>query len=76
MPQASDDLRQRMRDRFGSIMDDGPSKFLTGAGYVLTRGWEWKPKPGVSRHDDMTEEEWECLLFLVDEWDYGALEAA
>jgi hypothetical protein len=65
-----------MRVRFGDpICESGPTKFLIDAGYKLTRGWEWTPKPGVAGYDDMAQDEYECLLFLVHEWDFGGLAA-
>lgn len=75
MPQADDDLRARMEARFGDpVSDAGPIKFLQDAGYRLTRQWTWLPKPGVTSLKDMTRDEFECLLFLVHEWDFGSLE--
>lgn len=56
-----------------STFEEGPVRYLTQAGYSLQRGWTWKPKDGVSGYDDMTQEEYDCLLFLVHEWDYGGL---
>jgi hypothetical protein len=71
MPQASDDLRDRITERFGSIDDYGPQKFLEDAGYRYSAGWLLHPKPGVKNLRDMTRDEFECALFLVHEWDYG-----
>ncbi|TIL38499.1 hypothetical protein [Mesorhizobium sp.] len=77
MPQASEELREQMRVRFGdSINDYGPAKFLEDAGYKMNRGWEWTPKPGVTDLKGMTRDEFDCLLFLCHEWDYGGLAAA
>lgn len=73
MPTADDDLRQQMIDRFGSIDTHGPQRFLQDAGYTLARGWIWLPKPGVTTVGQMTREEFDCLLFLIHEWDYGSL---
>lgn len=73
MPQADDDLRARMNERFGSpIHDEGPRRYLREAGYTLSRDWTWS-KPGIMSLQDMTRDEFECLLFLVHEWDFGAL---
>lgn len=75
MPSAAPDLQNRMFERFGSHTgDEGPIKFLEDAGYVLNRGWTWKPKPGVTELRDMTRDEFDCLLFLIHEWDFGGLE--
>lgn len=72
MPQASDSLRTLMEKRFGSIDTHGPEKFLENAGYTLSRQWEWS-KPGITNLKQMSREEFDCLLFLVHEWDYGGL---
>lgn len=74
MPQASEHLRAQMVQRFGSIDTHGPEQFLKDAGYELQPGWTWAPKPGVKELRDMTRDEFDCLLFLVHEWDYGSLE--
>lgn len=74
MPSADADLQQRMFDRFGSHTDEeGPIKFLEDAGYKLTRQYLWEPKTGVTCLKDMTRDEFDCMLFLVHEWDYGGL---
>lgn len=76
MPQASDEDRQQMKEWFGdAIGEAGPIEFLTEAGYKLTRDWTWEPKPGVKNIGEMTRKEFECLKFLVHEWDFGGLEA-
>jgi hypothetical protein len=74
MPQASEELRQQMQDRFGDSVDDaGPIRYLEASGYKLNRDWTWTPKPGVIDLKGMTREEFDCLLFLVHEWDFGGL---
>ena len=74
MPQASGELRKRMKERFGhSVSEAGPTEFLKDAGYELQRGFVWKPKPGVASVEEMARDEFECLMFLVHEWDYGGL---
>ena len=74
MPQATAELHKLMEKRFGDpICDQGPIKYLEDAGYVLTKGWEWKPKPGVTDLGGMTQAEFECLVFLVQEWDFGTV---
>lgn len=60
-----------MQKWFGDAIDEqGPIAFLQSHGYTLTRGWEWV-KP-VSAHTISTEE-WECIAFLCDEWDFGGI---
>ena len=74
MPQASDHLRDLMRKRFGDpISDSGPTIFLENAGYKLRGDFCWTPKPGVTCLRDMTRDEFDCLLFLIHEWDFGTL---
>ena len=76
MPSASDELRNEMERRFGdAISDSGPIRFLEDAGYKLTSDFEWEPKPGVRTLKDMTRDEFDCLLFLCHEWDFGGLAA-
>lgn len=73
MPQASEELRAEMQRRFGSpVCDQGPMDFLRKAGYSLNSDWTWS-KPGISELSQMSREEFECLLFLVHEWDFGGL---
>lgn len=74
MPQASQTIADKITARFGSLMDDGPTKFLEAAGYTLRRDFLWTPKAGVTCLKDMTEDEFVCIAFLVQEWDYGPLE--
>ena len=74
MPQATEELRNLMKKRFGDpISEQGPIKYLRDAGYKLTEHWEWEPKLGVSDLEGMSRDEFECLLFLVQEWDFGGL---
>lgn len=76
MPSASDDLRAQMQTRFGDAVSEvGPSDFLEAAGYTLARDWTWS-KTGVASLDQMTREEFDCLMFLAHEWDYGGLTPA
>jgi hypothetical protein len=70
MPQASDELRAEMERRFGDpISDAGPTKYLEDRGYTLNRDWTWS-KPGENLNS-IPREDFECILFLVHEWDYG-----
>ena len=71
MPQADPDLVKIMVDRFGDTSEDGPMRFLESAGYRLTPDWHWMPKPGVTDYNGMTRDEFDCLLFLCHEWDFG-----
>lgn len=73
MPQASDELCQLMKVKFGSIDESGPMGQLLTNGYILTQEWLWQPPEGVRTYRDMTRDDFECLMFLVHEWDFGGL---
>lgn len=65
-----------MERRFGDAIDDqGPMRFLRDAGYTLNRDWTWS-RPGVTDLEQMTRDEFDCLLFLAHEWDFGGLTAS
>lgn len=73
MPQASAELQNQMIERFGSL-DDGPViAHLEKQGYTLTREGFWK-KDGIKEYKDMERFDFECLMFLAHEWDFGGLE--
>lgn len=75
MPQTSEELRGKMKYLFGNSIDErGPTDFLLAAGYILTKKYTWLPKAGVNSYDDMTQKEYDCMKFLIDEWDYAGLE--
>lgn len=77
MPSASNELHNEMQRLFGNPIDDNePIEFLRAAGYVLLRGFTWQGKPGVTDYSQMTQDEYTCLLFLVQEWDFGGLASA
>lgn len=67
MPQASDELQDLMKKWFDSIMDDQPRAFLLSHGFTEARGFIRPPVPSHS----LSHEEYCCLLFLHDEWDYA-----
>lgn len=72
MPQASDDLRDRMGVRFGDRIElSGPQKYLTDRGWTLHDDWTWS-KPGLTL-ETMPRDEFECVMFLVHEWDFGGV---
>lgn len=74
MPEASPELRAKMKDFYGDSIDtSGPQRYLEEQGYVLQPDWFWLPKAGVTKYEDMEEQEWLSLKFLIDEWDYGGL---
>lgn len=68
MPQASDEMRDLMKQYFGNGIDDrGPTEFLFSHGYLEKAGYWTKPTPSHS----VTDYEWDCLNFLCEEWDYA-----
>lgn len=68
MPQASDELRARMQERFGDSIADGPPwEFLKSRGYTERGGLIKPPNP----NHNITEDEGECVDFLCDEWDWA-----
>lgn len=71
MPQASDELRAEMINRFGTIDDVPSTQFLEERGWILGRDWTWS-KPGLVLKDALMEEI-SCISFLIDEWDYGGI---
>jgi hypothetical protein len=72
MPQASEELRAVMEKRFGDpVSDAGPTKYLEDHGWKLNRDWTWS-KPGQTL-ESMSRDEFECVLFLVHEWDFGGV---
>lgn len=73
MPSADPDLQKQMIECFGSIDAAGPTDALVAAGYKLRKNRTWAPKPGVMCYRDMTRDEFECLMFLAHEWDFGGL---
>lgn len=67
MPTASDELREEIRKMFNGTIDcKEPLQFLLDKGYTEKAGMI-RPAP---RHIPTTEE-WTCIEFLCDEWDFG-----
>lgn len=71
MPQASDEDRAQMKKWFGDeVSDQGPMAFLASHGFKLGRDWQWTlPVP----HHTVSCFEWECIKFLVYEWDFRGI---
>lgn len=67
MPQTTDELRKLMKEWFGDEIDDvGPSQFLFSRGYSEKAGVWYPPVPA----HNATPDEFACLRFLAEEWDY------
>jgi hypothetical protein len=76
MPSADEDLKRRMVARFGDIGTQGPIEYLEKRGYKLTRDSFWIPPVGITNIGQMERDEFECLMYLMHEWDFGGLETA
>lgn len=72
MPQASEYLRRIIKRRFGSLDSLGPERYLKRRGWKLSENWTWS-KRGQTL-GTMPRVEFECVLFLAHEWDYGGIE--
>lgn len=68
MPQADDELREKIGKWFGSIDVHGPLEFLMSHGFTLgDAGIVYAPTQSHS----LSRDEYSCVDFLVEEWDYG-----
>lgn len=77
MPQADQELCNKITSYFPltGIEPSGPEDFLRNSGWKLHNDWSWS-KRGVDHHNmprTVSVKEWDCLLFLVREWDYGGV---
>lgn len=70
MPQASSELQAEMEKRFGSLDTEGPEGYLKARGWRLNRDWTWSKK-GTDNVGQVPRDEFDCILFLVHEWDYN-----
>ena len=63
-----------MGSYFGDrISNDGPTMYLQSEGYKLAGDFMWVPPESVKTLEDMDQKDYNCLLFLVEEWDFGGL---
>lgn len=65
MPTASEKLRKFAETNFGSIDANAVCTALERAGFIQTSDWCWK------RARPPNEYEWNCINFLIQEWDWG-----
>lgn len=68
MPQTSDELREIITRRFGSIDDWTVWKHLESRGFTQDRFVIRHPTYKI---DDIPQEDWECIIFLFEEWDWA-----
>ena len=74
MPSATQELSDKMTEYFGDgVSEFGPINYLQSQGYKLTRQWTWEHDT-IDEYDQMEQKAYDCLLFLVEEWDFGGLE--
>ena len=66
MPTATDELREAITKRFGSIDVYAPLKYLLDRGYTDNAGCLHPPLDHV-----VTNEEAACIDFLFQEWDFA-----
>lgn len=74
MPSADPDLVRTVEAYFKSedavTLNLECSKYLSSQGYREER-LAWHPKEGVATYDDMTQQEYDCMCYLMHEWDWG-----
>lgn len=72
MPSGPPELHQywEEKDLNSPGADYNAEKHLKEQGYTLTRGWEWI-HPTYKHVNDLPEEDWSAISYLIVEWDYG-----
>jgi len=78
MPQASDKLRAKIAayfpddgsEYYSAIDTRGPITYLESLGWTIDDKFYIAPGPGRT-HPMVTEQEWDCIDFLIQEWDFG-----
>lgn len=68
MPQASSELRAKWGG-IGGVCEDKAVKFLHDKGWTEHKFIMYRPSGKAA--NDISEDEWGALQFLIDEWDYG-----
>lgn len=76
MPSADPELVEKMEGYCGKDchgdLEIYAQRYLKEQGYREER-FQWHPKPGVKTVDDMIQQEYDCMWYLVTEWDWGGL---
>ena len=67
MPQATEELRSKICEKFGSIDDWAVWEFLKSKNYTMKDFYISPPNP-LHRS---TQEENDCIDFLCEEWDWA-----
>lgn len=75
MPSTSQARHDRIVSIFGTDLDldDRCQEYLSQRGFYLTRTWDWIPPPRINKLGDLTDEEFECVMYLIEEWDFGGV---
>lgn len=74
MPQATDELRQRMLELFGDpSSDEGPMNFLLEHGFILSPSFGWMSPAYYYSWNDLSPDQQDCIDFLFQEWDHGGV---
>lgn len=74
MPEATDELRALMLEYFGSeVGDAGPTAYLKVRGWKESTTGFWESPIPLER---VSQKEFECILFLIQEWDHDYSEAS
>lgn len=69
MPSASPQLRNLINKWFNSIDTEQPLDFLFNHGYTEKSGIIYPPV----KYHSVTREEYACIRFLIDEWDFDCI---
>ncbi len=73
MPQATKELQDRWMTKEDPTGDRTAEAYLNERGFILTDSWTW-----IVPHanEELTDDEYSAIAFLVYEWDYGDLASA
>lgn len=70
MPTSSAELHDKWKS------DHVAAAFLVAGGYKLDKGFTWTPPTGVASLEDMSDDDYEAMKYLILEWDWGGLNVA
>ena len=72
MPQTTQENLDALAQFLDEVDDYTTQEYLVNRGYTLEGDFTWS-HPNVKSKNYMTENEWQCMLYLIQEWDYGGL---
>jgi len=74
MPSTTPELRAKILAYFGPGADDSDCViYLQSKEFTLTNTIHWT-HPTIKSTTQMSDQEWDCFLYLTEEWDFGGLE--